>query len=790
MDSSFPTARWGALLVAVSLVLSACVDSHISNSGNGGTTGTTGSTTGDTGSTTGNTTGTPTGNPTGSTTGTTTGETTGTTGETTGGTNPPTPKIVGKVLGAAIRYPTGHAKSSAAGVDYQQSTTGDSVLWSAQGIAYKDATVCVDVNSNGYCDAGEDAATSAEDGSFTITTTQQGPLTAIVGANASYLDPNSAARKNVAGKMILRARLNQVTAAGTGPVLISALSSEVMRTMQSDKLSYADAQATLATRLSLHNTPALASDANVLPAQVLSELPALSDGNARNALLLETVALQNRFALASTILERGYISTFAVDPVKTIAAAQAAAFNLEDIPRYDHLFIVIFENHANSTIDSPLFANFYKYLHVEGNRAANYFSVGNPSEPNYVAVASGDTWGITGDSAWNCIPDGDTADTPTDVYNPRGTCTDDASHNQKGRRNLFTSLYQAGLGARVYSESMDPGQDPRLDGQGNSAIKGANKASGKSEPMISDLYKIKHHPAMFFDEVRNRPDFFRNLARSVGGGQWDASIDAYAKTKNIAWNTHQLEDDLKSGDIGALNFIVPDQCDDIHTTGTEVGDCTQLAYLATGILRGDAYAKYLVDTIQASPVWKNKARKVGIVFIFDEGSVFFGSSSCCGWNVGGKASSGAPLDEGITTPVPAYSAGNKGDGPTIFAVLNNQPNAPKGITDSDSYSHFSLTRTLQNMFGLADPGIATSYMNRSKYTEAYIAANLGKLPEYAGSADPHFDAVRAMNHKYVMKFGDRISGGLTPGIAGSGSFGLGALALGPDPTQTNIWALK
>lgn len=671
-------------------------------------------------------------------------------------------------------------------MDYDKSTTGDSVIWTAQQVAYAGATVCIDVNDNGRCEAGEDAATSAADGSFSIRSLQTGPLTAAVPAGATYTDPNSGTRASLGRAMVLRAAADQVAAAG--PVLISALSTEVLRGMQADKLAYADARQGIAARLSLHSSPALASDVSVSADQVLADWSTLGDAGARSALLFENQALQNRAALAAAMLARGYVSDAATDPVSNIQAAQAGAFRPEDIPRYDHLFVVIFENHSNHTVDDPLFPNFYSYLNKQGNKAANYFSAGDPSEPNYVTVGSGDTWGITNDDGWNCVPDGDTADLPSDVYNPRGSgCTDTAAHNIRNRRNLFSALYQAGLGARVYSESMDPGQDPRVDGVGNSAITGANKASGKSEPMISDLYKTKHHPAVNFDEVRNRPDFFRNLSRSAGGGQWDDGIAAYARSKGISWNPHQLEDDLKSGDVGALNFIVPDQCDDIHGTGTAVADCTSGL---RGIERGDKYAKYLVDTIRSSPLWANTARRVGIVFIFDEGSVFFGSSSCCGWNPGGGATSGVPLGESNTSPVPAYADGNKGDGPTIFMVMNNQPNAPKAIHDSDSYSHFAFVRTLQDMFGLADPGVATSYMNRSKYTESYIAANLAKLTEYTGSANTHFDAVRPMNHHYVMKAGDIVSGGLLPGIPGSGSTGLPLFALGPDPNQTNIWNLQ
>jgi hypothetical protein len=44
-------------------------------------------------------------------------------------------------------------------------------------------------------------------------------------------------------------------------------------------------------------------------------------------------------------------------------------------------------------------------------------------------------------------------------------------------------------------------------------------------------------------------------------------------------------------------------------------------------------------------------------------------------------------------------------------------------------------------------------MNRSKYTESFISANILNLPEYTGSADTHFDSVRPMNHAFVPPAG-------------------------------------
>ena len=96
-----------------------------------------------------------------------------------------------------------------------------------------------------------------------------------------------------------------------------------------------------------------------------------------------------------------------------------------------------------------------------------------------------------------------------------------------------------------------------------------------------------------------------------------------------------------------------------------------------------------------------------------------------------------------------YTDGNRGHGKSIFGILTNQASAPKGVADSDAYSHFSFVRTFQDMFGLPTRRVDGSYMNRSKYTEQFIAANILNLPEYAGSADTHFDSVRPINHAFV-----------------------------------------
>jgi hypothetical protein len=124
-----------------------------------------------------------------------------------------------------------------------------------------------------------------------------------------------------------------------------------------------------------------------------------------------------------------------------------------------------------------------------------------------------------------------------------------------------------------------------------------------------------------------------------------------------------------------------------------------------------------------------------------------------------------------------YNQGNKGHGTSIWGLLTNQP-GPKAVIDSDAYSHVSFVRTMQDMFGVADPNDDWSYINRTKYSEKFVTTNILYLPEYAGSADPHFDAVRPMNHAYVIPAGYEQKNGFP------------AKQIGPDADQRNGWALK
>src|SRR5215469_3844020 len=618
---------------------------------------------------------------------------------------------------------------------------------------YEGSRVCVDLNNDGVCGPGETSAATDAKGAFIL------------------------------------------KGAPAGPIVVTPISTEVVRMMEADSLDFTTARNNLSGRL------------NVPASEVLGDSNTRTAPGIRTALLTESVILTGRFTLAATMVDRRDI------PSQTMKQAQQAAMNLEGIPRYDHLFIVMLENKATSSIkNSPFAPKINSYLNA-GNQLTSYYSTGNPSEPNYTAVAAADDFGITDDENWNCVPQGDTTNLPEDAL-PAGMspCTNATNHNIKGRANLFTSMSAAGMTWRIYNESMNPGRDWRLRGAADPALVANDHVYPASSPVgavgnpklklpfPAALYATKHNPSMPFQNVRSSADF-KTANRTMGGGQWDEAFKHNPKTP-AGWDIDQLGTDLRKGDLANLNFLVPDQCDDMHGvkwmgkiegTGEEAApsDCGGDAI----IVRGDNYVDYLIRKIEDSSVWKNTQKRMAIVIMFDEGTATSGFNSCCGWNPlagvpSGKEvrnasgrSLGALLRKSdgtvsVDSTVARYGLGNKGHGTSVFGILTNQPKAPKGVVDSDAYSHFSFVRTIQDMFQLADPGDDWSYMNRSKYTEKFIEAHIANLPEFAESADPHFDAVRPMSHTYVIPAGYVQKNGYP------------SQQTGPDKNQINVWAIK
>ncbi|MET7454006.1 alkaline phosphatase family protein [Streptomyces sp. NPDC005574] len=80
-----------------------------------------------------------------------------------------------------------------------------------------------------------------------------------------------------------------------------------------------------------------------------------------------------------------------------LSPAQAAA---AAVPSPDHVVVVVFENHAYSQVIGSSSAPYINSLKTGGANLSQAFAETHPSQPNYFALFSGSTQGITDDSCY------------------------------------------------------------------------------------------------------------------------------------------------------------------------------------------------------------------------------------------------------------------------------------------------------------------------------------------------------------------------------------------------------
>ncbi|KAA2253540.1 acid phosphatase [Solihabitans fulvus] len=82
----------------------------------------------------------------------------------------------------------------------------------------------------------------------------------------------------------------------------------------------------------------------------------------------------------------------------SVAAAAEQPLALASVPRPDHVVVLVMENHSYSQIIGSSSAPYLNSLANAGAKFTKSFAVTHPSEPNYLALFSGSTQGVTDDS--------------------------------------------------------------------------------------------------------------------------------------------------------------------------------------------------------------------------------------------------------------------------------------------------------------------------------------------------------------------------------------------------------
>lgn len=326
------------------------------------------------------------------------------------------------------------------------------------------------------------------------------------------------------------------------------------------------------------------------------------------------------------------------------AALAATASNAAPaaMPRYAHIFVIIEENHtADEIVGNAAAPNLTRLARTYGY-ASHFYAERHPSEPNYVAILGGDTFGISDDDAFYCKPG------TKDWGCPHSSKAGYVDHTVS-LPSLVSQLAAHGLTWRGYFEDIPaPGSRTYRWPAPDKPVAGRP----------AELYAVKHNGFMNFRDVLNDPA----LAQKIVG------FDVLAH-------------DLASNSVPNYAQIVPNQCDDMHglkDAGAPT-DCTKSSSAAL-IARGDALAGKLVDQITHAPLWVGRENSA-IVITFDEND--------------DERPSGHP--DGCCGSVPG-DASNPGGGwiPTI--VITNH--GPRGLADLTPYNHYSLLRTTEDAFGI------------------------------------------------------------------------------------------
>src|SRR6267378_1542784 len=258
----------------------------------------------------------------------------------------------------------------------------------------------------------------------------------------------------------------------------------------------------------------------------------------------------------------------AITPVTAQALATAPS-----APHYDHVFVVVEENHGfTDVIGNPAAPNLNALAHQFG-LATDYFGISHPSEPNYVALLGGNTFGVNSD-------------------NPYYT-------NAVSQPSLIQQLDKANISWKAYLQG--------LPHPGYQGICYPLKCNGS--PDNDPLYVSKH-------------DAIQNFTASLNTADWNRQVPV-----------DQLDGDLSSGHVPPFGYIIPTECSDQHgdppyciDSGNPDGGNLSAADPQDQrlVAQGDAYLGKTVSQITNASFWAKGNN--AIVVTYDEGD---DNAGCC-----------------------------------------------------------------------------------------------------------------------------------------------------------------
>ncbi len=351
---------------------------------------------------------------------------------------------------------------------------------------------------------------------------------------------------------------------------------------------------------------------------------------------------------------------------KSGSSAPAPGGSSSKLPPIKHVFVIMLSDQPYASVFGPSSQSPYlsQTLEHKGELLVRYYAVAHQGLANAIALISGQ--GPTVQTAANC---------PN--YSLIAPATVGADEQVTGTGCVYPSSTQTLAGQlaakhmpwRAYVEGMGEGQGAESDGDdgdcGHPALGTADPTSAPAPP-AGQTYATYRNPFVYFSSLTGAPAC---EADDVGINQLSADLATPSRTPSFA-------------------YIVPDLCHDASPTPCAPG-------APDGLPAAEGFLKQVVGEILGSKANKESGLLAITVDQAPSSGEFADSSSCCG--------------QPQFPNLPASTSGLGPEGGGQVGALLLSPFIKSGVSQ-EPYNHFSLLRTIEDLFGLTHLG----YAGRSK----------------------------------------------------------------------------
>ena len=349
--------------------------------------------------------------------------------------------------------------------------------------------------------------------------------------------------------------------------------------------------------------------------------------------------------LVSLAAAVGAVAVVTAQSITGAAAHGAGGEHHRHSAPLDHIFVIMLENHSQSSVIDDPNAPYLTSLAHHYAMADNYYGVTHPSMPNYIATIAGDNFGIQDDNSQNIV--------------------------NLDRVNLVDQLEAHHVGWDAYMENLP-----------------ADKLADYGPSSADKLYAKKHNPFVLFDDVKTDP---QRLAHVRDYTQLGADLNS-AHAPQFVWITPNQCHDMHGGIYDTVSPGDGSPC----PYGNTKDDANDAALKQ----KADAFVHGAVTTITSSRAWTKHS---AIVIVTDEND-FTGNPENGGWENADGCCDSPYVEAGDPRVSTSWPGGTYGGG--LIPAIVVTACGPRGFVDHTPYNHYSLLTTIEDNWHLGHIGHA------------------------------------------------------------------------------------